>query len=179
MIEFEVNYKIILLCNKVPEPDQDDKAYRKRLKCIEFPTTFSDNPINANEKKINYNLELEKLKQYFILILIKYFNNYEENGLPNNEQIEELTHKINIENNKALEFMIQKTEISDDNHIHTQVLYDKFKDWLYENYPNDKIPSNRIFLQNIKLNYIVCDNIIVNKKKSTGIRNLQIKNYEI
>ena len=179
MIEFEVNYKIILLCNKVPEPDQDDKAYRKRLKCIEFPTTFSDNPINANEKKINYNLELEKLKQYFILILIKYFNNYEKNGLPNNEQIEELTHKINIENNKALEFMIQKTEISDDNNIHTQVLYDKFKDWLYENYPNDKIPSNRIFLQNIKLNYIVCDNIIVNKKKSTGIRNLQIKNYEI
>ena len=179
MIEFEVNYKIILLCNKVPPPDEDDKAYRKRLKCIEFPTIFLDNPINANEKKINYNLELEKLKQYFILLLIKYFNNYEENGLPNNEQIEELTNKINIENNTALEFMIQKTEISDDNHIHTQVLYEKFKDWFYENYPNDKIPSNRIFLQNIKLNYIVCDNIIVNKKKSTGIRNLQIKNYEI
>ena len=179
MIEFEVNFKIILLCNKVPEADHDDKAYRRRLKCIEFPTTFVDNPVNENEKKINYNLNIDEFKQYFILILIKYFNNYEENGLPNNEHIEELTNKINIENNKALEFMTQKTEISDESNIHTQTLYEKFKDWFYEYYPNEKIPSNRLFLQNIKLNYTVSDNIVVNKKKSTGIKNLKIKNPEI
>jgi len=179
MIEFEVNFKIILLCNKVPEADHDDKAYRRRLKCIEFPTTFVDNPINENEKKINYNLNIDEFKQYFILILIKYFNNYEENGLPNNEYIEELTNKINIENNKALEFMTQKTEISDESNVHTQILYNRFKDWFYENYPNEKIPSNRLFLQNIKLNYTICDNIVVNKRKSTGIKNLKIKSSEI
>ena len=179
MIEFEVNFKIILLCNKVPEADMDDKAYRKRLKCIGFPTTFVDNPINDNEKKINYNLNVNEFRQYFILILIKYFNNYEENGLPNNEQIEQLTNKINLENNKILEFMIQKTEISDGNHIHTQILYENFKDWFYKNYPNEKTPSNRIFLQNIKLNYSIIDHVIINKKDSTGIKNLKLKNFEI
>lgn len=179
MIEFEVNFKIILLCNKVPEADMDDKAYRKRLKCIGFPTTFVDNPVNDNEKKINYNLNVNEFRQYFILILIKYFNNYEENGLPNNEQIEQLTNKINLENNKILEFMIQKTEISDENHIHTQILYEIFKDWFYTNYPNEKTPSNRLFLQNIKLNYSIIDHVIINKKDSTGIKNLKLKNFEI
>ena len=175
MIEFEVNFKIILLCNAVPEADQDDKAYRKRLKCIGFPTTFVDNPKNDNEKKINYNLNVDCFKQYFILLLIKYYNKYETEGLPQNEQIEDLTNRINTENNKSLEFMINKTEISEGNNIHTQTLYDKFKDWFYDNYPNEKIPSNRIFLQNIKLNYVVMEHVIINKKDSTGIKNIIFK----
>ena len=175
MIEFEVNFKIILLCNKVPEADHDDKAYRKRLKCIGFPTTFVDNPKNENEKKINYNLNVDNYKQYFILLLIKYFNKYEVNGLPYNEQIEELTNKINTENNKSLEFMTNKTEYKEGCNLHTQTLYDKFKEWHYNNYPNEKIPSNRIFLQNIKLNYIIIDHVIINKKDSTGIKNISFK----
>ena len=175
MIEFEVNFKIILLCNAVPEADQDDKAYRKRLKCIGFPTTFVDNPKNDNEKKINYNLNVDCFKQYFILLLIKHYNKYEIEGLPQNEQIEDLTNKINTENNKSLEFMINNTEISEGNNIHTQTLYDKFKDWFYDNYPNEKIPSNRLFLQNIKLNYAVMEHVYINKKDSTGIKNIKLK----
>jgi putative DNA primase/helicase len=177
MIEYQVDYKMILLCNRVPDADEDDEAYRKRLKCIGFPTKFVDNPEKENEKKIDYNLNINELKQYFMILLIKYYHKYEENGLPKNVNIEELTNKITIETNKILEFMNENTEKCDGINVHTQRLYDKFKDWFYQNYPDEKIPSNRYFLQNVKLNYEVCDNIIVHDKKSTGIRNLKLKNY--
>lgn len=181
MIEFEVNFKIILLANSVPEADQDDKAYRKRLKCIGFPTTFVDNPTNSNEKKINYNLNVDCFKQYFMLLLIKYFNKYETNGLQQNEFVEELTNKVNIDNNKVLEYMEIKTEktSNDKDCVHTQTLYEKFKDWFYTNYPNDRVISNKVFLQNLKLNYNVDSHVVINKKDSTGIKGIKFKSFEI
>lgn len=70
------------------------------------------------------------------------------------------------------------TEISDSVNVHTQTLYDKFKDWYYNNYPDEKIPSIKIFVQNLRLKYILHDNITINKKKSTGIKNLNFKSFE-
>lgn len=179
MLEYQVNFKIILLCNRVPEPDEDDEAYRKRLKCIGFPTKFVDDPINPNEKKINHNLELDDFKQYFILLLIKYLDKYESHGLPKNDNIEQLTETISTNNNKGLEFMIEKTEHDENTSLHTQTLYEKFKDWFYTNYPDEKVPSIKIFLQNIRLKYETNDNITINKKKSTGIKNIKFKSFEI
>jgi hypothetical protein len=72
-----------------------------------------------------------------------------------------------------------KTIKSEGHNIHTQTLYENFKEWFYRNYPNDKILSNRSFLQNIKLNYQIVDHVIINKKDSTGIKNLKLIDFEV
>ena len=59
------------------------------------------------------------------------------------------------------------------------VKYEKFKDWFYTNYPNDKVISNKVFLQNLKLNYNVDSHVVINKKDSTGIKGIKFKSFEI
>jgi P4 family phage/plasmid primase-like protien len=180
MIEFSVHFKTILLCNDVPELDDPyDEAYWMRCKCIQFPTKFVENPQELYEKKINYDLNIEELNIYFMLVLIEYYKKYKKNGIKVIESVHQITDNLKISNNLCLEFMINNTEVAETN-IHTSYLYNIFVNWFKKNSPNEKIPSNKLFLKNIKSNYKIEDNIIAmqngNKRKSTGIKNIKISN---
>jgi phage/plasmid-associated DNA primase len=180
MIEFSVHFKTILLCNDVPELDDPyDEAYWMRCKCIQFPTKFVENPQELYEKKINYDLNIEELNIYFMLVLIEYYKKYKKNGIKVIESVHQITDNLKISNNLCLEFMINNTEFAETN-IHTSYLYNIFVNWFKKNSPNEKIPSNKLFLKNIKSNYKIEDNIIAmqngNKRKSTGIKNIKISN---
>ncbi len=58
----------------------------------------------------------------------------------------------------------------------TKKLYERYKEWSCQNYPDEKLESNRYFLQNAKLNYTINDHIVSNGYDSTGIKNLKFKN---
>ena len=52
IMKYRPFFKLILLCNDIPEVDKpNDEAYWKRLWSLYFPTTFVDNPKENNEKK--------------------------------------------------------------------------------------------------------------------------------
>ncbi len=46
----------LLICNDIPECDDIDNAFSKRLRCINFPTEFVDNPKNENQYKYKFKL---------------------------------------------------------------------------------------------------------------------------
>ena len=158
MIEFMINFKIIMLCNDIPETDDNDEAYKRRVKCIKFPNQFVDNPIENYQKKIDYNLNIEEYKLELVHLLIQYYNKYLINGLPHNDIIVDYTTEINNNMNTCLLFMEQNT-IESNTHLHTSKIYDKYKSWFKNNYPNDKLCSNKAFISNIKTKYHVYDNI--------------------
>jgi P4 family phage/plasmid primase-like protien len=176
MIEFTFQFKTMLLCNVVPKVNNpNDEAFWMRCKCVGFPTQFVEEPIEKNQKKIIRDLQINELKQYFMLKLIHYYKVYKSEGLKMIESVNNHTNELKISNNIPLDFMINYTTSSDDN-IYTASLYNSFTIWFTKNYKNEKVISNRKFLASIKNNYIIEDNVVIksSKKKSTGIKNLKL-----
>lgn len=134
MIDFRCRFKLILLCNDIPKIDNStDKAFWKRTRCVEFPVTFTENPVNNNEKLIDEHLD-EKLvnwKQDFILLLIQYYIKYKNEKLIMTPSIEKFTESYKDINDRYLDFVklhIMNTQIVSD-YIKWEELFSLFKEW--------------------------------------------------
>ncbi len=69
-----------------------------------------------------------------------------------------------------------KTNPLEKNHIHFTTLYDRFKSWFQDKYPDAKIPSNKQLVKTIKMNTkIKVERFYFNEKQRFGIRNLKLK----
>ena len=88
MIQFRPKFVTLFTCNDIPECDDIDNAFSKRLRCINFPTEFVNDPKAENQKKIdvNINMNFDLWKMDFMLLLIEYYKNY-LHKLKNNKKI--------------------------------------------------------------------------------------------
>ena len=71
---FQVMFSIIFFCNEILKLSKVDKAVGRRLRLVNFPMKFCDNPIGENEKLIDMSWAIkmkddEEYKQAFMLIL--------------------------------------------------------------------------------------------------------------
>jgi phage/plasmid-associated DNA primase len=77
MVDFTAKFITLLICNDIPDCDDIDNAFSKRLRCINFPTEFVNEPKKDNQKKIdvkiNQNFDYWCLD--FMLLLIEYYKN--------------------------------------------------------------------------------------------------------
>jgi P4 family phage/plasmid primase-like protien len=177
MIDFTAKFITLLICNDIPECDDIDNAFSKRLRCINFPTEFVNEPIKDNQKKINVdiNQNFDYWKYDFILLLIEYYKKYIQTKQLNfTENILKWTNQYKEDTDMYLQYLTEFTEKSD-SHIHTITLYEHFKGWFKNNNPHAKIPSNKEFLANVKKHKDV-KTIRIDKKISTGIYNLNLIN---
>jgi phage/plasmid-associated DNA primase len=169
-----------LICNDIPDCDDIDNAFSKRLRCINFPTEFVNEPIKDNQKKIdvNINKNFYYWKLDFILLLIEYYKKYTDtHELKATNNILKWTSQYQEETDLYLQFLNECTEAEENKgHTHCSVLYETFKIWFKNNNPNTKIPSNKEFISNIK-KYKVIERITIEYKQQLGIRNLQIKEF--
>lgn len=77
---FKANFITFLVCNDIPEIDDIDIAFAKRLRCVNFPTEFIKNPKLAHQKEINETLQLKipLWKNDFMLLLIEYCEKFKK-----------------------------------------------------------------------------------------------------
>ncbi|ATZ80427.1 D5 family helicase-primase [Bodo saltans virus] len=180
MIDFTANFLTLLICNDIPDCDDIDNAFSKRLRCIHFPTEFVTNPTKDNQKKINVNINqnFDYWKIDFMLLLIQHYKKYTETQILNpTNDILKWTDQYKENTDIYLTFINECTETSDV-HTHTPELYDAFKIWFKNNNPGVKIPSNKEFIANLR-KYKTIERFYYNQKQSFGIKNLKIiNNYE-
>ena len=67
-------FSIIFFCNEILKLSKVDKTVGRRLRLVNFPMKFCDNPIGVNEKLIDMSWSIkikddEEYKQAFMLIL--------------------------------------------------------------------------------------------------------------
>ena len=178
-MDFTANFITLLICNDVPDCDDIDNAFSKRLRCIHFPTEFVIDPKEKHQKKmdVNINKNFEFWKLDFMLLLIDYYKKYTKtHELKATEDILKWTNQYKENTDLYLQFLNENTEESS-THIKTTDLYAHFKEWFKMNNPNAKIPSNREFLSNIK-KYKNVEHVKINKSSSYGIKNLKIINND-
>jgi P4 family phage/plasmid primase-like protien len=175
MVEFTGNFITLLICNDIPECDDIDAAFSKRLRCINFPTEFVENPKNENQRKmdVNINNNFNNWKQDFMLLLLEYYKNYiKTHELIVTDEILKWTDQYKETTDMYLQFLNECTEESDE-HISTKDLYEEFKRWFRRNDPNSKIPSNRIFVPCIK-KYRTVEPVKIEGAVCHGIKNLKL-----
>jgi phage/plasmid-associated DNA primase len=77
-VSFVMEAKLFLACNELPEIKGEDTALWRRIRVIDFPSRFVDEPKEANEYKIDRTLpsrmrEDMSWRQTFMKILLEYY----------------------------------------------------------------------------------------------------------
>ena len=62
--EFDPQFGIIFFCNQIPALSKVDNAIGRRLRLVDFPFKFCDNPTKPNEKLIDRNLINDQIILY-------------------------------------------------------------------------------------------------------------------
>jgi P4 family phage/plasmid primase-like protien len=180
MVDFTANFITLLICNDIPDCDDIDNAFSKRLRCINFPTEFVSEPTKENQKKmdVNINKNFDYWKLDFILLLIDYYKAYsQKHELKPTNNILKWTDQYKENTDIYLQFLNENTEENKDGHTHCSTLYEVFKDWFKSNNPNAKVPSNKEFVNNMKKHKDV-KKIKINGIPQWGIKNLKLINIE-
>jgi P4 family phage/plasmid primase-like protien len=179
MIDFSAKFITLLACNTIPECDNMDNAFSKRLRCINFPTEFVDeNPVLSHHKLKDdmINMYFDDWKQDFMLLLINYYKTYSQTKkLIPTKNILAWTEQYKENTDKYLSFLNENT-IQSESHVHIVMLYATFKEWYKTNNPNTKIPNNKDFVNGIK-KYKNVEKVRVDDKVQLGIKQLDL-NYE-
>ena len=183
MIDFSAKFITLLICNDIPDCDDIDNAFSKRLRCINFPTEFVFEPKKENQKKINVNINknFDYWKLDFMLLLIEYYKKYTKTyELKATNNILKWTNQYQENTDMYLQFLNECIEETNDekDRIHCVVIYEIFKNWFKINNPNNKIPSNKEFVNNLRKHKKIEEDIRIIEKVRRGIKNNKlIKQY--
>lgn len=173
IVKFSPKFLTFFICNDIPECDDIDNAFSRRLRCINFPTEFVDDPKNSKQRLMDasINEKFDSWKSDFILLLISYYKKYNETKkLAPTEKILEWTNKYKEETDMYLSYLNECTEVSE-SHMVYSYLYENFKMWFKDNNPNTKIPNKKDFSNGIKKHKEI-EKIKISGKVVCGIKNL-------
>jgi P4 family phage/plasmid primase-like protien len=174
MIDFTAKFITLLICNDIPDCDDIDNAFSKRLRRLNFNTEFVNDPKKENQKKIdvNINKNFDDWKLDFMLLLIEYYKNYvKTHELNPTENIMKWTDQYKEDTDLYLQFLNEKTIDKNDNNVHCVKIYETFKYWFKNNNPNSKIPSNKEFISNLRKHKLV-ERVYVENSQLLGIKNI-------
>lgn len=131
-ISFVMEAKLFLACNELPEIKGEDTALWRRIRVIDFPSRFVDEPKESNEYNIDRTLpsrmrEDVTWKQTFMNILLQYTNK----NIPEPEEVKIRTNEYRQDNNEISMWLDDNIEHSEHNILHSKDLYDSLCTELY------------------------------------------------
>ena len=147
-ITFNPHFLIILCMNHFIKCNNVDSAFAQRLKVVEFPYKFCDNPIGEFQKQIDRSYgdlfnEVE-YQQQFMIILLAYHKTY----LTGNQKVEtpkdvlEYTNSYFEENNIVKQFILENYELGGE--IPFKYVYENF----HKNNKMDKTTFSKKLIEN-------------------------------
>jgi len=154
-IAFKLQASMFLCCNDLPEISSTDGGTFRRLRVIDFPSRFCDNPQKKNEYKIDTGLKgkLKKWVPSFMTILLDYYGITQQEiaefgSIKEPESVKAATKKYREENNKFSEFLQDCcTESSQGTHF--KHIYYFFTTWWQENRPQRTVPESKELLNEL------------------------------
>lgn len=107
-ISFVMEAKLFLACNELPEIKGEDTALWRRIRVIDFPSRFVDEPKESNEYKIDRTLpsrirEDLTWRQTFMNILLEYYNK----DIKEPEEVKMKTNEYRADNDMKALFVQQ------------------------------------------------------------------------
>jgi P4 family phage/plasmid primase-like protien len=148
--KFKPQFKLILVCNKLPFIPANDGGTWRRLRVIPWESEFVDKPDSKNPRQFLKDPELmEKLKEWkqgFVWILLnKYYLKYRKNGIPEPKKVTQFTDKFKKDSDIYYEFMKDTYIVTGDNKDYDSLisLYNSFKEWYKGQHGTQNIPTRK------------------------------------
>ena len=137
-ITFTPQFSMLFACNDIPKFSKTDRALLRRVRIIEFPFRFCENPIGEDDKLIDMDLgyEIENDPRYkiaFMTILMENWNKIKDRGSMNTpEEVLEFSKQFIDSCNEVMVFIeeyyiIDKEFVTEDDVIPSRQLYNDFK----------------------------------------------------
>ena len=180
MIDFEPTFVTLFVCNDIPETDDIDTAFSKRLRCINFPTEFCDKPTKDNQKQINtaINENFNSWRNDLMLLLIEHYKVYQtEKKLVATKNILKWTKKYEAETDVYLQFLNECTEEKEGEKVKTSNIFKSYKDW-WENNNSTKPVGRNIFLKELN-KHLDIKVMRFGNLTTNGIENICLKTSDI
>ena len=122
---FVMEAKLFLACNELPEIKGEDSALWRRIRVVDFPSRFIDEPKEENEYKIDRTLpsrmrEDITWRQTFMNILLDYYNK----NIIEPEDVLLKTKEYQNNNNEVDEWFNENIEPSDSSFLELKSLYE-------------------------------------------------------
>ena len=180
MVDFEPKFITLFICNDIPETDDLDSAFSKRLRCINFPTEFCSNPTKTNQKQINtsINENFNSWRNDLMLLLLEFYKKYQTEGkLEATDEILKWTKKYESETDVYMRFLDEATDEIPGEKTGIDDIYKAFKKWFGDN-NSGMCPGKRSMANGLR-KYKEIGKMTINKKWITGIDGLKIKQNDL
>ena len=157
--EFEPQFKLILVCNRLPFIPSTDGGTWRRIRVAPWMSKFVDvdkdglyygQELKSNQfpKDKGLKIKLKKWKRAFMwLLLTKYYPLYKNKGIAEPDLVMEHTERYREESDIFREYINQflvKTG-KDNDYVPINLAYNTFKFWYKEAYMGKAIPSKKDF----------------------------------
>lgn len=154
-ITFKLQGTMIMCCNDLPSVTSCDGGTWRRIRVVEFKSRFCDNPVKANEFRIDPTIKtkIRMWRPYFMSILIHWYNKFLLEGMMEPEEVLKATNKYKVDNDKFNEFFDGLLEETEGSFEQNKTIYSHFSTWWSNNYPNSKIPDIKDLRRAMKIKY--------------------------
>jgi P4 family phage/plasmid primase-like protien len=124
-VSFVMEAKLFLACNELPEIKGEDSALWRRIRVIDFPSRFVDEPKDENEFKIDRTLpsrmrEDISWRQTFVNILLDYYSKDIKEPI----EVQLKTNEYREENNQISGWLDENIIHKDGNILYSKDVYD-------------------------------------------------------
>lgn len=133
-IRFKPKHKIFLITNYRPRADADDYALWQRVKVIEFPISFVDEPQKDNERKADKFLKNKLLEEASGILawLVDGFTKWQEQGLNPPNSVKLAVEKYREGEDNLSLFIKERVEEKVTNEVRASELYEAYRIWALE-----------------------------------------------
>jgi P4 family phage/plasmid primase-like protien len=108
-VEFNPQFKMLLLCNQLPDVPGNDGGTWRRIRVVEFTSKFVDcpSPDDENEFQIDYDLgeKMQDWREHFMSLLIHYYNKYKTEGITEPAEVMNCTTDYKLQNDHLQVFL--------------------------------------------------------------------------
>lgn len=172
-VEFVPQFKMMLLCNHLPNVPSDDGGTWRRIRVIEFTSKFVEDPTKDNEFPINLDLpkRMEEWNEHFMALLIEYYKKYIRDGMTEPEEVMNCTNEYRAKNDFYSQFSMDNIERADNMFLSLDELYNEYREWLKSEGIPIKLPSKPEVVAYFDKN--LCKSTITNHVK--GYKNYRLK----
>ena len=131
-VEFKPMFKLLLLCNTLPNVPSDDGGTWRRIRVVEFTSKFVDDPKEPNEFKIDYELtdKMREWPEHFISMLLEIYKVYLKDGIIEPPEVLKCTMEYKAQNDHVALYLLNRVEKNANAFLSLDDIYTDFKTWV-------------------------------------------------
>lgn len=165
-IEFKPQFKPVLTCNDLPEIKASDRGTWRRVRVVNFPSKFVEEPSeDPNDFEFLIDEELDEKLQYwkeaFMFMLLEEHKIYRQKGIQEPESVKKKTKEYQSESDQFMQFIndnIVETEDSNGQELKLDDIYFVYQEWFKQSKGhNAKIPARRELQKNLEKKFGKCN----------------------